>query len=579
MKFKKLYALYEDIESMKQYYPNIPDENFQALIELDPTYKKGSKNAGTYGKWILGLANKNKGVIEETGHITDILTRFEEVKNKLVDKNITKFKTVQDLEDYLNDENSYKELSDRQKLRQTQKNVRNTDLSEDAEKIYEDSDWEVWIPKTYEASCKLGRGTEWCTASTEQRYYYDNYTNQGPLYININKHSGEKYQFHFESEQFMDKADKEIDIFGFFIDNPNLSNFYSKISSEAKYINDVSELIDIKQLKKDGTVIYNDKHVAYYYMLRRYIKKVISNVDIGPSAFNGCDKIDEIILNDGVEYIHSFAFASCGSIVKLTISSTLRYIADDAFLYSNVDNIYVPSLEVWNNIKFDNNYSNPANKYADIIVDNKRLREVTIHKGDNIHFANTNIERVTIEEGVEEIPDYAFDSCQELREISLPKSLKKIGREAFSSCILLDNIDIPNSVSLDEATRLFAKSGIQEIRIPQGTKTIPSQCFGHCLNLESVYITSGVTKINEQAFSGCAYLTSVFIPKTVEYIGPRAFYGISSDAVIYCEREYKDAKQYGELRDIFRRTYMTSQGLDNYTPPFTVIFGAKDQTV
>jgi hypothetical protein len=50
------------------------------------------------------------------------------------------------------------------------------------------------------------------------------------LYININKHNREeKYQFHFESDSFMDKDDEEIDIKEFFMDNPTL---YKKVYSD-----------------------------------------------------------------------------------------------------------------------------------------------------------------------------------------------------------------------------------------------------------------------------------------------------------------------------------------------------------
>ena len=73
--------LEEDIEGIKKHYPNIPDEKFQELIELDPTYKMGSNNAGTYGKWILGLANKNNGELDNIGHITDVIKRFDQNKN------------------------------------------------------------------------------------------------------------------------------------------------------------------------------------------------------------------------------------------------------------------------------------------------------------------------------------------------------------------------------------------------------------------------------------------------------------------------------------------------------------------
>ena len=232
MKFRlmELLLLTEDIESMKKYFPNIPDEQFQSLIELDPTYKEGSKNAGTYGRWILTLANKGK--LDNIGHVKDLLTRFNEESKYLKNKDIMRYKTMQEVEDMLNDESSYKEQSHRQEVRQRQKDRKNADLGNEAEKVYEDSKWEVWIPKTYAASCKLGQGASWCTASTESDYYYNYYKNNygGNYYININKNDPEeKYQFHFESNQFMDADDYEIDLSYFLAKNTGLRDFYSDI--------------------------------------------------------------------------------------------------------------------------------------------------------------------------------------------------------------------------------------------------------------------------------------------------------------------------------------------------------------
>jgi hypothetical protein len=53
----------------------------------------------------------------------------------------------------------------------------------------------VWVPETYAASCKLGQGTKWCTATTENDYYYKQYTRGNKkLYIFINKQNkNEKY--------------------------------------------------------------------------------------------------------------------------------------------------------------------------------------------------------------------------------------------------------------------------------------------------------------------------------------------------------------------------------------------------
>ena len=167
MKFRLIErVLNEDIESMKKYFPNVPDEQFQSLIELDPTYTPGSKNAGTYGRWILTLANKGK--LDNIGHVKDLLTRFNDNAKYLKNKDIMRYKTMDEVEDMLNDDDSYKEQSHRQEVRDRQKARKNADLGNEAKKVYEDSKWEVWVPLTYAASCKLGQGSSWLLSYQKQ---------------------------------------------------------------------------------------------------------------------------------------------------------------------------------------------------------------------------------------------------------------------------------------------------------------------------------------------------------------------------------------------------------------------------
>lgn len=246
--------LNEDIEGMKKFYPNIPDDKFQSYIELDPTYKKGSTQAGKYAKWILGLANKSK--LDNIGHVSDLLSRFDSVKRTLKNKDIMSYKSMADLEAALNDQSSYNELSSRQQLRQTQDAVRNTDLSKDAKLVYENSNWQVWIPLTYEASCKLGRDTSWCTATTESDYYYKDYTRRGPLYININKNNKDKFQFHFESESFMNAEDRPIDILEFvFEDHKDLRDFYTPLICKWLELPEGTDLHEYTQIEFDESDI------------------------------------------------------------------------------------------------------------------------------------------------------------------------------------------------------------------------------------------------------------------------------------------------------------------------------------
>ena len=181
--------LNEDIAAVKKQYPNMADDLFMKLIAFDPTYNPNRDSVGTYGKWILNNYNKGNITDSDFGHLKDALSRFEDNKSKLIQKDIGKYKTLDELDAMLDDESSYKELSHRQEVKQRQKARRNADLDEEASLVYEDDGWEVWIPHTYAASCKLGQGASWCTASTERDYYYNYYKDNygGEYYIIINK--------------------------------------------------------------------------------------------------------------------------------------------------------------------------------------------------------------------------------------------------------------------------------------------------------------------------------------------------------------------------------------------------------
>jgi hypothetical protein len=74
------------------------------------------------------------------GHLHDVLKRFEDNKKYLKNKDINKFKSVQEIDEYLNDNNNYNELSHSQIVRQHRKDKQKADLDNEAELIYEDSD-------------------------------------------------------------------------------------------------------------------------------------------------------------------------------------------------------------------------------------------------------------------------------------------------------------------------------------------------------------------------------------------------------------------------------------------------------
>ena len=64
------------------------------------------------------------------------------------------------------------------------------------------------------ASCELGSGTDWCTATGNTDNFFQDYISKGDIYIIISKSNPkEKYQFHYETDSFMDSDD--LAIFGY----------------------------------------------------------------------------------------------------------------------------------------------------------------------------------------------------------------------------------------------------------------------------------------------------------------------------------------------------------------------------
>lgn len=240
------YGLVEDIAAVRRQFSYIPEEDFDKIIRLDPTFDENRDSVGKYGKWLLSLYKKDNPLDfpNEAVGVTTIISIYDKIKNdktKKIEKDISKFKSVRAMFDAIeNIEDA--ELSDRQKLRLRRAN-------DNYDKVFENDDWTIYVPNTWEAEVNLGSGTEWCTADSREEYgkvYYDKYLTQGgKYYILINKHDNDaKYQFHFESQQFMDCHDDAIDLGDFFNENAGVEKFFSSLGYDTSdYIHDPGTLI------------------------------------------------------------------------------------------------------------------------------------------------------------------------------------------------------------------------------------------------------------------------------------------------------------------------------------------------
>ena len=197
--------------------PNINPKDLEQLFTADPTTVQNSRGtfAGKYCTWIGNQYVNGKLKVGDIPELKKALTTYNINKSHIT----SPINNINSLSDLITIISNY--TDDFKATRQLSKG------EQELEKVYEDGEWVVYIPHTYEASRKIGGDTNWCTASSDDRYF-NMYTKEGPLYVNIRKSDGAKFQFHFPSKQFMDSKDK-----GIILENIGLSKglieFYNNI--------------------------------------------------------------------------------------------------------------------------------------------------------------------------------------------------------------------------------------------------------------------------------------------------------------------------------------------------------------
>ena len=256
--------LTEGIAELKRQYPNISDNDYQQLIQMDPTYGGGNE-IGKFGRWILDLYNlfvkdrlaeekyekakayveqhpeakmppapvqKSIDKIEDFQKLPNLLSKFIKLA-KDIKQPINSFKSVSDLASAVR-ASEEKDISVDEKAQDNYKVFREA-MSDGLKVVYQDNDWVIGVPETYEASSHFKDPvTNWCTAYPDMyKEYLDEFG--GKYYIHLNKHTGELYQLHAESNQFKDASDYEINRDEFAEENPQLKAFYDKIIPMSYY--------------------------------------------------------------------------------------------------------------------------------------------------------------------------------------------------------------------------------------------------------------------------------------------------------------------------------------------------------
>ncbi|MED9969999.1 MAG: leucine-rich repeat domain-containing protein, partial [Ruminococcus sp.] len=208
--------------------------------------------------------------------------------------------------------------------------------------------------------------------------------------------------------------------------------------------------------------------------------------------------ITNVVIENGVTSIGSYAFHNCTGLTSVTIPDSVTSIEKSAFYRCTG----LESITIGNSVTSIGSYA---------------------------FYGCTGLTSVTIGNGVTSIEKSAFSGCKGLTSISVPDSVVYIGDNALSNC----SEDLVITCFSGTAAEDFAKRyGIQTDIIPFAVNKLENKTFeitGYTGNSKDVVIPDkildkDVTSISKWAFANNTKIESVVIPDSITAIAKGAFY-------------------------------------------------------
>ncbi len=241
------------------------------------------------------------------------------------------------------------------------------------------------------------------------------------------------------------------------------------------------------QIVRDESV--TDKKIYMYKYLSKLTSLTIGNgVTIGDSAFMGAASLEEVTMGDNV-VIGDKAFYSACSLKTIDLSGVIS-IGESAF---DGDILYAFTDANAQNVAIENGYY--VYRYYMPKLEEINLSSLT-YLGKQAFMNNSELTKVTLGAGLEDIPVSAFEGCEKLTFINLD-NVKFIDTQAFAESGLL-MVDLSNAIYVGD------------------------YAFVNCENLLSVNLSEAGTEIGEGAFAYTSLVNVGNLDK-VEIIDAYAF--------------------------------------------------------
>ena len=259
----------------------------------------------------------------------------------------------------------------------------------------------------------------------------------------------------------------------------------------------------------------------------KYLDKVeIPHVtEIGYAAFAGCGELEELTLSSSLTAIPATAFEACRSLTEIHLPVGLVSLDSGAFRgCSSLTTVTLPATlthmgtEVFADCESLTSLTAP---YAGMNEVGQDTIGYFFGGSDRIPHTLTSI---TVTKATA-IGSYAFGGCSSVEEVSLPDSVKSIGYGAFDGCTKLTSLRLPAGLTQLGCDAFRNCISLRSVAIPAGVRTLPVGTFADCTGLQTVTLPDGLEQIETDAFANCTSLTLLDIPESVNLLQSNALGG------------------------------------------------------
>ncbi|MBE6633123.1 MAG: hypothetical protein E7620_02130 [Ruminococcaceae bacterium] len=212
--------------------------------------------------------------------------------------------------------------------------------------------------------------------------------------------------------------------------------------------------------------------------------------------------IESITLNEGLESLGDYAFYQTTELETIHIPASLKMISNFCFaetvletitfaensqLKTIGDSAFLGEDSWWSSSGFLTSIEIPASVESigrDAFRFLGDLREVTFAEGSQL----------------KSIGAYAFDSCDYLETITLPKSLTSVGAYAFANCGYLEEVIFEEGGTEDLVLGALSYYDYVNVNGETVTEIEIGNVFNHCSYLAKVVLPSNLVEICEYSF-------------------------------------------------------------------------------